>query len=594
MLALAICFLSYDVAAQKKKTPDRFAGLDTTINGMLRDWKAAGCAVAVIEKDKVVYLKGYGYKDFESKIPVTANTQFAIGSCTKAFTATILGMLQQDGKLSIDKPVQEYLPELKFHNQHLTNHVTARDMMSHRTGLPRHDYSWYGATTPRDSLIYRIRFLEPSAELRQTWQYNNFMYLAQGVLAEKLTGKSWEDLVREKIFAPLEMNNANFSVGDMEKTPDFTYGYREKNDSIVRMPFLNIDPIGPAGSINASAADMAKWTMAWVNGGKYNGKDVIPVSFLSQAISAQMVKGGGVPGPVNPDVHFSAYGLGWMLSSYKGHYRVEHGGNIDGFSASVSFFPSDSVGIVVLVNQNASALPSLIRNTVSDRMLNVRRTDWSALQKESIAKAKAATPASGNSDSLNRKENTKPSHPLDDYTGRFEHPGYGIITISKNGDSLKFDFNHSDGKLYLLHYHYDMFVVQNREEKPSLNGMKIKFITGVKGEIESLQAGIEPAVKDITFNRLSSTIAVSKNQLDQYVGEYVLGQMTAKIYIRGDSTLMLLVPGQPDYELIPTKTHEFELKGIKGFSVRFDVSGLKAEAIHFIQPNGIFKATRKQ
>src|SRR5437868_13608129 len=217
----------------------RFNGLDTFVNRILKEWHAAGCAVAVVDRDKVVFLKGFGYKDYAERSPVTENTLFAIGSCSKAFTASLLGMLVKEGKLDLDKPVHQYLPELKFYSDYLTDHVTARDMMCHRTGLPRHDYSWYGAHTTRDSLIYRIRFLEPNAELREKWQYNNFMFLAQGVLAEKLYGKKWETVVKEKIFVPLGMNNSDFSVTDLQKDNDFSYGYREHKDSVLKMDYMN-------------------------------------------------------------------------------------------------------------------------------------------------------------------------------------------------------------------------------------------------------------------------------------------------------------------------------------------------------------------
>ncbi len=220
----------------------RFAGLDTTFNRVLKDWKAVGFAVAVVEKNKIVYSKGAGFRDLEKKLPVTPNTLFAIGSCTKAFTASLIGLLQKDNKLEYDKPVRNYLPELKFFNDAMNDGVTVRDMMCHRTGLPRHDYSWYLFPTTRDSLIQRIRYLEPTAAIRQQWQYNNFMFLAQGVLAEKLFGEKWEQLVKEKILDSLGMKTTNFSVSDMEKSNDAAAGYYVRKDSLVtKMEYYNLD-----------------------------------------------------------------------------------------------------------------------------------------------------------------------------------------------------------------------------------------------------------------------------------------------------------------------------------------------------------------
>lgn len=584
--------------AQAQTTDKRFAGLDTFVNRVLNDWHAAGCAVAIVEKNKLVYAKGFGYKDWERRSPVTENTQFAIGSCSKAFTSSLLGLAVKDGKLDLDKPVHDYLPELKFYTEDLTNNVTARDMMSHRTGLPRHDYSWYGATTPRDSLLYRIRFLEPSAPLRQRWQYNNFMFLAQGVLAEKLYGKKWEALVKEKILDPLNMKHSNFSVNDMQKETDYTFGYRERKDSVVRMEYMNIDPIGPAGSINSNVIDMANWVITWINGGKFNGKEVLPASYVNQAISSQMVIGGGPPGKEVPDVFFSNYGLAWFLASYRGHYRVDHGGNIDGFSATTCFFPSDSVGIIVLVNQDGSAVPGIVRNTIADKILGLPYRNWNKFQRDALMKNRAAALQKPKTDSL-RKANTKPSHDLAAYVGLFEHPGYGRMNIVLDKDTLWTNYNKFTRKLYLRHYHYDVFESMSVdvpvEDQASGEGNKVRFLTNNKGEIGSFETQMDASVKDIVFARIQPEMPVTKTELQQYLGEYELAGMVAKVYIRGENTLMIVVPGQPDYELIPTKKHEFKFKTPEGFSVRFE-SNDKGEIIaaHFHQPNGIFKAIKKK
>jgi len=575
----------------------RLAGIDTFITRILKEWHAAGCAVAVVDKNKVILAKGFGYKDYAQKSPVTENTLFAIGSCSKAFTSSLLGMLVKEGRLDLDKPVRDYLPELKFYNEYLTDHVTARDMMCHRTGLPRHDYSWYGSKTTRDSLIYRIRFLEPNAELRQRWQYNNFMFLVQGVLAEKLYGRKWEALVKEKIFDPLGMNSSDFSVNDLQKNSDFSYGYREHKDSVLKMDYMNIDPIGPAGSINSSARDMSKWLMTWINGGKYEGKEIIPASYVAQAISSQMAIGPAVPTKEVPDVSFSNYGLGWSLVSYRAHYRVEHGGNIDGFSASTCFFPMDSIGIVVLTNQNGSAVPGIIRNAIIDRMLSLPYRDWNKLQKDAVEKNKEAAKLRQNTDSINRKLNTKPSHALVDYSGLYDNPGYGKMQIVLRNDTLFLEYNNTDGKAFLQHYHYDIFNVRSTDatDDDQNDATKIRFITNNKGDIGSLEAPLEPAVKDIVFTRTPPPMKLNKSQLQQYVGDYELNGVTVKVYVKADSVLMVLVPGQPDYELVPTKKDEFDIKVVPGYSVKFEVNEKnEVLSLSFIQPNGIFKATKKK
>lgn len=337
---------------------------------------------------------------------------FAIGSCTKAFTSSLLGLLNKDNKLDYDKPARNYLPELKFFNDDLNNKVTVRDMMCHRTGLPRHDYSWYlFNTSSRDSLLQRIQYQEPTAAIRETWQYNNFMFLTQGMIAEKLTGQSWETNIKEKIFIPLGMKTSNLSIADLQKSNDAALGYTVYKDSVIKkLDYYNINAMGPAGSINSSVNEMSNWVMTWINGGKFNGKEVLPPAYTKEAMSSQMIMSAGLPDKEIPDAHIANYGFGWMIISYRGHYRVEHGGNIDGFSASTSIFPTDSIGIVVLSNQNASAIPGIVRNTIADRLLNLTPINWNARANEAQKKAKAAAKEAEKSVTINKKTGTSPSH----------------------------------------------------------------------------------------------------------------------------------------------------------------------------------------
>jgi CubicO group peptidase (beta-lactamase class C family) len=284
LLIVLLCALSLQCFAQQPSVVNsdpRFKGLDTAFARVLKTWHAAGFAVAVIEKNKVVYANGFGYRDLNGKLPVTPNTLFAIGSCSKAFTATLIGKLQQDGKLDIDKPASNYLPELKFYNDAMTNTITLRDMMSHRTGLPRHDLSWYFFNNPStDSLIQRVQYMEPTFGIREKWQYNNFMFAAQGAMVQHISGKSWGDNIKEKFFVPLGMTRSDISISELEKSDDIAIGYGVKKDTIIKkLDYYHIDGMAPAGAINSSVIDMAKWVTAWINNGKYNGKEIIPEGY---------------------------------------------------------------------------------------------------------------------------------------------------------------------------------------------------------------------------------------------------------------------------------------------------------------------------
>ena len=573
----------------------RLNGLDTFVEKVLTAWNAPGVSIAVVEKDKVIYTGGFGYRDWDNKLPVTENTLFAIGSCTKAFTASMLGMLVKEGKVDLDKPVRDYLPELQFKNEYTNDHCTLRDMMCHRTGLPRHDYSWYGSTASRSELLKRIKYLEPSAELREKYQYNNFMFMSQGVVIEKLTGKSWESNLRERILDPLHMDHTNMSVLDLEKVDDRSLAYTSSDDGIKKIPYRNIDAIGPAGSINSCANDMARWLITWINDGTFEDQEIIPVGFRNQAITTQVATGGGLPGEENADLHAGGYGLAWGISSYRGHYRVEHGGGIDGFITTTCFFPSDSIGIFVVSNQGGPT--SSIRNFIADRMLNLEYRDWSGSQLQGKLKGDSLARISPNNDSLNQVRGTKPSHMLEDYTGSYENKGYGIAKIFRENDTLWVDYNEGGKptKSYLQHYHYDVFRTRSKEEtQDNKNAIKIRFETSEKGDISGFQIKMEPSVADITFDKLSPAMEVSEEDLNKYVGEYNLSGATVKVYIRGDGVLMVLVPGQPDYELVPTKEDQFKIKVAEGYEVHFEVDDQnKVLSLSFVQPNGTFKAIKQ-
>jgi len=589
--------------AQKKTLPavqqDRFAGLDTIFERVLKDQLAAGFAVAIVEKDKIIYAKGFGYRDYEKKLPVTPNTLFAIGSCTKAFTSSLLGILQKDHKIDFDEPAAKYLPGLKFYNEDMDKHITIRDMMSHRTGLPRHDFSWYlFKTKSRDSLLQRIRYQQPTFGIRERWQYNNFMFLTQGMIAEKLTGKSWEENIKSHILQPLGMTRTNLTIDAFMKDQDAAIGYGLKKDSIIdKLDYYNIGAMGPAGSINSSVNEMAKWVITWINRGSYQGKEIIPAGYISNAMAAQMVSGPGLPSKERPDVFFSSYGMGWSLSSYKGHYRVEHGGNIDGFSASTSFFPTDSIGIIVLTNQNASSVTAIVRNIISDRLLKLPFFDWNKDIFEANKKAKEAAKAAEKTVSSNQQKNTKPSHTLKGYEGIYTHAGYGSLEVIEQNDSL-FVHIYDNDPTWLKHFHYDVFQPFNVDKKgtPDTTGsspLRFQFFMNESGDINSLSLKLEPTIDPLSFKKTPRTVKTSADELQKFVGEYELGGAVVKISVK-NNTLFVLVPGQPEYELSAVGGNRFAIKVLNGYFVAFDVNGTDVSQLTFQQPNGNFVAKRKK
>ncbi|MFD2201748.1 serine hydrolase [Shivajiella indica] len=597
-LLLAFAFFSNVSFSQ---IPDNWqTGLDEELSQLLEDWKVAGFTVAVVDKDKIIYANGFGYKDYEKKLPITTNTLFAIGSSSKAFTSGLLGILAEEMKLSFDDSPINYIPELRFNNDEMNNQITIRDIITHRTGLPRHDLSWYlFSTNSRDSLMQRIQYQEPFAKVREKWHYNNFMFLTQGVITEKITGKSWEENLQDKYFGPLEMKTTNAVIDGLRKGNDASFGYQVKQDSLIeKMDYYDIAAMGPAGSINSSVNEMSNWLITWINGGKFKDKQILPEAYVKEAISPQMIMANSIPDKEFPDMHISTYGYGWMISSYKGHYRVEHGGNIDGFSANAAFFPMDSVGIVVLSNQNGSVIPSLVRNMISDRILQVTPTDWNKYYLERSEKAKAASKEASSSQSSNQKKGTRPSHNLTEFAGDYSNPGYGTMEVYVEKDSLMARVK--TRKMWLKHYHYNIFtpyaITDGKVDTTQNIPIMFNFRTNDQGDISSMSAKLEPTVEPIEFKRNPKVIEVDEKSLERLVGEYDLAGMVSKFYTKPSQpkTLFLFVTGQPEYELLPIGKDKFSLKILEGFTIEFleDENGNIKEA-KFIQPNGVFIAKRK-
>ena len=597
MKKLALLVFSLLITISTNAQDKRLKNVEKELNKILELTKAAGFAVAVVEGDKIIYAKGFGYSDYENKIPVDANTLFAIGSSTKAFTSSILGLLRADKKLSFDDNPRQHIPELEFYNDDMNNNMIIKDLMRHSTGLPRHDGSWYYFPThDKDSLLMRLKHQEPFTGIRQQWYYNNFGFLAQGVIAERITGKSWEDNLKDYFFKPLDMSRTNATIAEMKSSSNAALGYEVKDDVIKKMDYYDIAGMSPAGSINSSVNDMSKWLITWINDGKYKGEEIIPESYINEAMSSQMVVASNTPDDEFPDIHFANYGYGWFLQSYKGHYRVDHGGNIDGFSANVAFFPSDSIGIVVLANQNVSPVPSLVRNTIADRMIGEERTDWAARYEKNLEKGKKAQEDAEENSETSYVKNTKPSHINLDYTGSYSHEGYGTFEVISKNDSLFTTINND--RIYLHHYHYDVFELVDATENKvdtSQYGKSIKatFVTNDTGDISGAKIKIEPTVDAAVFKRTPNTIDVDTKTLEMYTGSYDISGTEIKVYTKKD-VLYLFVKGQPEYEQIPTAKHKFSFKTLEGFKIEF----LEAEdgsigEIKMIQPNGTFVAQRK-
>jgi CubicO group peptidase (beta-lactamase class C family) len=493
-LLLLIClFLPAHLQAQSGSTPANLNGFDSFIEQVMKDWHVPGLAVAIVKDGKVVYSKGFGYRDVKKGLKVTPDTLFAIGSCSKSFTATALAILVEDGKIGWDKPVREYLPDFRLSDVYATERLRVRDLVTHQSGLPRHDMVWYGSPLSRKELYERLSHLEPSRPLHARYQYNNLMYLVAGVLIERVSGSTWEEFVRLRLLRPLEMKTSNFSVNDSQKTEDFSLPYREQKEVVKEIPFRNIDTIGPAGSINSSVNEMVNWLSMQLGKGKFNGREVISEKGIAEVHAPQIIAGGDLK---YDESFYAMYAMGWVITSYRGHPVLSHGGGIDGFTSHIRFLPKDQLGVVVLTNSSSPA-SSLIASNATDRMLGLSEVPWSQRVKEDVTKAREAQAKTKAEDEAKRKKGTQPTHALKDYTGQFEHPAYQTLSITQDGEQLKFDLHSLTGQLN--HYHYDIFQVA--EGSSILEGQKMKFLMNSSGDIDRVSIALEPSVKEIVFTR---------------------------------------------------------------------------------------------
>lgn len=599
LLGLLVVLLCATASTAQKKVAappaqvdpaSKLQGLDDLAAQAMQEWKVPGLALGIVKDGKVVYAKGYGFRDVEHKLTVNTDTLFPIGSISKSFTSLAFAMLNDEGKVDWDKPVRTYLPEFQLYDPVASERATPRDLFAHRTGLPRHDIVWYSSDFSRADMVNRLRYLKPSKDFRSAYQYNNLTVMTMGYLEGKITGLGWEGTIRDKIFTPLGMTHSDLSVEDIEKTDNHALPYELKKEVVTQVPFHNIDAIGPAGSINSSIADMLHYLTFQLGDGKFEGKQLVSESNLRLIHSAQTAMPALPPAFSFPELGNFSYGLTWVVTAYRGHNLVWHNGGIDGFYALLSMLPNDHMGVVILTNMPGQPAPEILAYNVYDRLLGLDQVPWLTRFKDLEAKQKKQEEESKKNKVSDKKAGTHPSHDLKDYVGNFENPGYGLIKIAQKGDAFELTLNKL-GPYPLVHNHYDVFQIPEDADTPAA-GELFQFHMDKKGDIHSISAALEPALQeDIVLTRAAEKI--SSDVLRTLTGEYLLNGMTVTVELAGDS-LRLAVPGQPQYELMPTQGLTFDIKGMAGFSVEFkkDEAG-KVSAAVFHQPNGVFTAARK-
>jgi len=578
------------IAQTSAPTPKSLDGFDAIVTKAMADSKIPGLSVAIVRDGKVIYAKGFGYRDVENKLPVTTDTIFAIGSVSKSFTSLIFGTLNDEGKVDWDKPVRTYLSTFQIEDPIATDHASARDLFSHRTGLAGHDLVWYSSNFSREELFNRMQYLKSNKEFRSGYQYCNLMVMTMGYLEGRVAGSSWENLVKSRIFEPLGMQKSNFSVNDSQKSSDFSQPYSLKKDVVTKVPFKNIDSIGPAGSINSTINDMSRYVIFQLGDGTYNGKRIVSQNNLKLVHTGQTAMTNLPEFFTQNGLGPLTYAMGWVDTTFRGHHMVWHNGGIDGFHSLVTMLPEDKIGVVLLSNLSNNSALEPIAYSAFDRLLGLSLDPWLDRYKSLDEKAKKAEVEAKKNKVSTAKTGTQPSHPIADFAGEYTNPGYGTVKIAQNGQDLTIAFNQLEPYPF-DRVHYDIFAVP--EEPDSIaSGTKGQFYTNWNGDIDRLSLPLVPTLPEgILFTRAPEKI--SKETLLNLVGDYSLGDDTARVSLAGD-TLQLTIPEEPSYDLVPTHGLIFNLKGLNGFSVKFkkDASGKIIEML-VVQPEGATVAKKK-
>jgi CubicO group peptidase (beta-lactamase class C family) len=592
LLALAALAASPLVAQQGP-----LAGFDDYVTKTMRDWKDPGLAIAILRNDSIVLMKGYGTRTLGKNEPVDEHTMFAIGSSSKAFTATLVAMMVDAGKMRWDDQATRYLPGLEMYDPYVSKELTVRDLLTHRSGLARGDLMWFAGGYDRDEILRRVRFLHPTWSVRSQFGYQNIMYLAAGQAVAKTAGKSWDDLIRDRIFVPIGMNESNTSVRALQGKTNVASPHLTINDTVHVVPYHMIDNIGPAGSINSNVSDMIKWVRFQLDGGKVNGKPLLAPSALAETHTAQMnIVVNAQAKAFNPFTHLQAYGMGWFLQDYRGRQLDQHGGNIDGMSAMVALMPEEKLGVVILTNANGSPVPTIVLYRAIDALIGAPARDWNEEQKKVRERAQATQRAAEAKRLASRVPNTKPSLPLDKYAGIYADSLYGDVTFTVAGNSLNMKYgNFIDA--HLDHWHYDTF--EGPATQLAAGRMTATFTLDAEGKVKSVDVGaLGTLVRRPDKVDTTKKVTLAGEAIAKLTGTYVseTPAMTIEVTV-SDGTLKLSVPGQPTYTLIADSPTRFRLTGPPGmpagFFAEFGIENGVAKSLTMIQPQGSVSLVKK-
>ncbi len=472
--------------AQQEGVAAPLAGLDAEARRILEAWDVPGMSVAVVKGDAAVAVRGYGLRDVRRRDPVDDATLFAIGSLTKAFTSAAAAALVQEDRIAWDDRIREHLPWFRLHDRYASDQFTLRDAMSHRSGLGRRgDLLWYGSGLDREEILRRVRHLEPVDGFRAAYGYQNTMFLAAGEATAAAAGTTWDRLVQDRLLEPLGMDDTGTSVHALAGRDNVAAPHEEVDGVLRTVPYRDLDNAGPAGSINSSARDMARWMRFQLAGGTLDGRRVLERAALTATSEPHTAM--AVDGPsreLYPELDFRSYALGWVVSDRRDRHHLWHTGGIDGMSAYIGLFPEDSLGVAVLTNRGGSGAHRALAEWIYDAYLGGPERDWSAELLERRREAEREAEEARRERAEGRRPDTEPALPEAAYAGRYEHEMYGSLRVSAEPEGLVL----RRGEAFvgdLRHWHHESFRVEWRN--PGLGEGFATFRPDLRGEVAAVE-----------------------------------------------------------------------------------------------------------
>lgn len=458
-------------------------------------WGIPGMAVAIVKSDAAVLVEGFGVRTTGGDQPVGPHTVFAIGSTTKAFTATALAILVDEGRLDWDDRVADILPGFALSDPQTSREITVRDLLAQRSGLPMANLMWQSGQHDRAELLRRIRQLEPMASFRSTFSYQNILYAAAGAALEAIAGITWDAFLAERIFRPLGMHRTNTSVGSLAGLDDVATPHALIDGQPRPVPYRNIDPVGPAGSINSTAADMAQWLRFQLAGALGENRLMTTASLVETHRPQIVIPLAGPLVSVYPEAPSLAYGMGWVISEYRGRTVLDHGGGIDGMTSLVALVPEERLGVAILTNLQLSVPPYWVLYSILDRYLGANPIDWSARFRE-LSEQIETRP------DVERIPGTRPSLPLDRYAGTYASAPLGEAVVELQSGRLRLRYGSFEGPLEP--WHFDTFRVPwgDRAWLAAAGPGWVTFRLGRDGDVEGFRLEAIPG-EAWEFDRVS-------------------------------------------------------------------------------------------